>query len=628
MRTTRLLIALLTCLVAMNAAAFRAQAQAASPGLVPPTETYAGKTHAQWLESWFTWMFSIPGTAADFPFMDATGANSGANQSGPVFFFPKSWLGAKGKPPEQRAATVPEGTALFLPFNGYYIDPNPDRDPATIAAENRAALDGWGKQVFKLVVDGQEVPVESGLTSPILHATSVYTLSIPTNAAARSPEVGYGWLPEAVYPFQSYEWFVLHKPLPVGRHVVHVFNNGFIGTPDEWVSDVVWTIDVVSRPLSRDVIATSATEFSGFRDVGGWSYGHRTVSAGASENYDPARDFIPFSGGPAQGDWDGQRQQWNGTAWKAKDGTELAAGSSRLAAANRWTLRRWQASELLEKSPVALKWTLAKADATCGNGVTGALYINGQLVDKATIPFDRADALTRTYYALLTPGDVVDLELRPLGADGTDDLGCDSALMTLSVSTAVPNFPRQPDNKVFLTSLPTRKLELLSQATAHGRSTVNWSSQASATYGIKASGDLVNWTDLASGLPGNPTATRWSEPLTEPAPPARFYRVVEESKTIEGLWVALYEGNGYELIRITLDGDQAVATKLIGDTYIHRGEVTWEADVKTGVGQGQFATDSDFQGRAWGPGTLRITNPDRLTFTFPGGVTFVFRRVD
>jgi len=606
-----------------------AATRAATPSLVPPTETYAGKTHAQWLESWFTWMFSIPGMAEDFPFMDPTGANSGANQSGPVFFFAKSWLGIKGNPPEQRSATVPEGTALFLPFNGYYIDPNPDRDPATITAENRAALNDWGIQVFKLVVDGQEIPVDSSLTSPILHATSVYTLSIPADAAARP--VGYGELPEAVYPFQSYEWFVLLKPLPVGRHVVHLFNNGFIGTPYEWVSDVVWTIDVVPRPFQRSVLATSATEFSGFRDAQGWSYGYRSVSAaGAAENYDPERDFIPFSGGPAQGDWDGQRQQWNGTAWKAEDGTELAAGSSRLAVSNRWTIRRWQASELIEKSPVALKWTLAKGDATCGNGVTGAIYINGQLADKATIAFDQTTVLTRTWHALLAPGDFVDLVLQPLGADGTDDLACDHALMTLSVSTAIPNFPRQPDNKEFLSSLVTPKLEILSQSTAGGRSALNWRSQVSATYGIKASSDLVNWTELASGLPGNPTVTRWSEPPTSPEQPARFYRVVEESKTIEGLWVAFYEGNGYELIRITLDGDQAVATKLIGDTYIRTGEVTWKADVKTGVGQLQFAAGSNFQGRDWLSGTLKITNPDRLTFTDTCGcgVNLAFRRVD
>lgn len=225
--------------------------------------------------------------------------------------------------------------------------------------------------------------------------------------------------------------------------------------------------------------------------------------------------------------------------------------------ANRWTIRRWQASELLEKSPAALKWTLAKADASCGNGVTGALYINGQLADQGTIPFDQADALTRTYHALLAPGDYVDLVLRSLGANGTDDTGCDHALMSLDVSTVISINPRQPDKEFWLPRLPTPKLEVLSQCAANGRHVLNWRSQASATYGIQSSSDLANWTNVASGLPGNPTVTRWSEPLTSPEQPARFYRVAEETKSIEGLWEGLYEPNKSQLVRIKLNGDQA-----------------------------------------------------------------------
>jgi len=617
--------------------ALAAPTQAAAPGLVPPHETYAGKTQAQWLEAWFAWMFSIPGTTAEFPFMDVTGANSSANQNGPVFFFPKSWLGQKGNPPEQRTATVPEGTALFLPFDGNYINPDPERDPAAIAAENRAALQDWVSHVFKLVVDDQEIPIDSSLTSPFLHATPVFSLPVPANAAARSPGLFVG-LPEVVYPFQSHEWFVLLRPLPVGQHVVHISNHGFIGTPNEWVTDIVWTINVVPRRLRRSTLATSATEFSGFRDAQGWSYGYRTVPAtGAAENYDPARDFIPFTGGPVQGAWDGQGQQWNGTAWKMKDGTELAADSARLAAPNRWAIRRWQASELIEKSPVALRWTLAKADATCGNGVTGALYINGQLADKATIAFDQTTVLTRTYHALLAPGDFVDLVLRPLGADGTDDPACDHALMTLSVSTSIPNNPRQPDNRFWLSTLTTPKLEVLSQAAAHGRSTLHWRSQASATYGIKASSDLVNWTDVATGLLGHPTVTTWSEPLASPASPSRFYRVVQETKSIEGLWVGLYDDSN-QMVRVKLDGDQAVATKWIGGSVpysgslnVPAGSVSWEADVNTGAGQMRAAAPGNVNAH-WHPGTLEITSPDRLTFTetLESGEqnAVVFRRVD
>lgn len=608
--------------------ALTATSQAATPSLVPPTETYAGKTHAQWVESWWKWIFNIPGTATEFPFLDSTGANSGVNQSGPVFFLSKSWLGKKGNPPEQRTATVPEDTAILIPFDGIF-SANPARDPARVAAINRTDLQGWTPFAFKLVVDGEEIQIDSSLTSPFLHETSVFSLPVPANAAARSQEAGFGSLPTVVYPFHSLEWIALLKPLPVGEHTLHVYGSDSVGTDHEWVTDVIWTINVVPRPFEQSVLATSATEFSGFRDAEGWSYGYRTVpTTSASENYDPTRDFIPFRGGPGQGSWNGQSQQWNGTAWKTMDGTELAAGSSRLAVPGLWTIRRWQASEMIEKRPVALQWTLAKGDATCGNGVTGALYINGQLADQATIPFDQTTVLTRTWHALLAPGDFVDLVLQPLGADGTEDLACDQALMTLSVSTVIPIYPRQPDNTIWLSTLSTPKLEVLSQSAANGRSALKWRSQASATYGIQVSSDLVNWTDVAKGLSGRPTVTDWSEPLASPGQPARFYRVVQETKSLDGLWVALHRG-GYELSRIKVDGDEVVATRVIGGLGIPSGEGTLKANVKSGVAQIQVAGPG-FVDPEWLPARFRITNPDQLTVndTCSCGINLTFRRVD
>jgi hypothetical protein len=190
---------------------------------------------------------------------------------------------------------------------------------------------------------------------------------------------------------------------------------------------------------------------------------------------------------------------------------------------------------------VSLKWTLAKADAACGNGVTGALYLNGQLADKTTIAFDRATTVTRTYYALLTPGDRVDLVLRSLGPDGTSDTECDNALMTLIVNTTIAPEPRQPDGRLFLTALTTPKFQILSQthSPADHRITLNWRSQASAAYGIEASSDLVNWMKVMTGLRGGPTTTNWSESAADSTPAGRCYRVVQETKTIEGLCEAL-----------------------------------------------------------------------------------------
>jgi hypothetical protein len=381
--------------------------------------------------------------------------------------------------------------------------------------------------------------------------------------------------------------------------------------------------------LRAGVIANSSPEFSGVQGQNGWTYGYRDVPAeGASENYDPDRDFIPFAGGDSQGDWNGSTQQWTGTGWKASDGSEMIGTSSRLAGSTRWTVWRWQASELTQKGPVSLRWTLAKQDITCGNGVTGALFINGQLADKTTIAFDRATTLTRTYYALLCPADRIDLVLRPLGTDGTDDAQCDNTLMTLVVNTTIAPEPKQPNGKLFVSSLTAPKFDILSQtrSAAGDQVTLNWRSLSEATYGVEASGDLVNWTRIKTGLAGSPCQSSLSETLTDPTKGQRFYRVVQEAKTIEGLWVGTGAYPVAELVRVQSNGDQAVATKLIGDINVPAGRISRKANVQTGVGQVQGAHDG-FVDPSWMPATLKINSPDRLTVSGDWG-SLSFRRVN
>lgn len=389
-------------------------------------------------------------------------------------------------------------------------------------------------------------------------------------------------------------------------------------------------------PLKAGVIATSSTEFSGVQSQNGWTYGYREVPAeGASENYDPERDFIPFTGGDSRGDWNGTTQQWNSTGWKTIDGSEVSGPGARSGSSTRWLMRRWQAAELTEKGPVSLRWTLAKQDVTCGNGVTGALFINGQLADKTTIAFDRAATVTRTYYALLCPNDRVDLVLRPLGTDGTDDAQCDGTLTTLIVNTTIVPGPKQPDGKFFVSSLTTPRFQILSQthSAADRRTSLTWRSQAWATYGIEASSDLVSWGKIQTGLAGGPTTTSWSEGIPESAQAGRFYRVAQEAKTIEGLWVARYVsdvsgGTLEELVRVKLTGDQVVATKLIGDNYVTAGNITWEASLTTGAAQAQFA-HLGFVDPSWIPASLKINSPDRITITIPSeNIVQPFRRVD
>ena len=66
------------------------------------------------------------------------------------------------------------------------------------------------------------------------------------------------------------------------------------------------------------------------------------------------------------------------------------------------------------------------------------------------------------FYALITPGDRVDLTLQSLGADGTRNAQCDRTFMSLTVNTTIAPEPKQPNGKLFLTGLPTPQLQVLS----------------------------------------------------------------------------------------------------------------------------------------------------------------------
>jgi len=380
-------------------------------------------------------------------------------------------------------------------------------------------------------------------------------------------------------------------------------------------------------PLSADVIATSSTDFVGGQGQNGWTYGYRDVPAGrASENYDPDRDFIPFVGGEGKGEWNGASQQWTGTAWKAADGSEITGTSTLVATSTRWTIRRWEATGLTEKSPVSLEWSLSKSDTTCGNGVTGALFINGQLADKTTIAFDRATTVTRVYYALLCPADRVDFVLRPHGNNGTEDAQCDNALMALVVNTTITTGnPNQPNGKNFLGSLLTPKFEILSESRSPtgNQVTVNWRSQPAATYGVETSSNLVNWTPIKNGIAGNPCQSSHAETVVNASQEPRFYRVVQESKTLAGLWVGNYDGCCNGLVSITVDENEATAIWTIPpySGFNLNGQIDWQADITTGVGTGLTSGGVV-------PGQLKKLSADRITFSKAGLSANTYRRVD
>ena len=84
---------------------------------------------------------------------------------------------------------------------------------------------------------------------------------------------------------------------------------------------------------------------------------------------------------------------------------------------------------------------------------------------------------------------------------------------------------------------------------------------------------------------------------------------------LTGEWVGYYAGHYDEVIRIVQNGDEAEAVKVTGDDYVPADEITWRANVRTGVGQGQVA-EKEFRNARFIPGRLRVISPDKILFSW------------
>ena len=196
-------------------------------------------------------------------------------------------------------------------------------------------------------------------------------------------------------------------------------------------------------------IARSIEDFSGVQGQGGWSYGYRNATAdGGAKDYDPAANFIAFT-----------EEQFTGALWDlntaaAAPWTELGPENTHPNGSNNgqihWSIRRWTASSLTKVTPLALHWQTRKSNTGGGNGVTGALYINGKQVDSAVIGGTDGVGVFRTFYANVAPGDVIDLINSPTGTDGAHADGSDGSANRLIVDPTLPDVAVQPNGTVFV----------------------------------------------------------------------------------------------------------------------------------------------------------------------------------
>lgn len=210
-------------------------------------------------------------------------------------------------------------------------------------------------------------------------------------------------------------------------------------------------------------LADSKAAFTGVQGENGWRYGYRNLSTdgGADDPYDPVGVFIPFNGGSnVAGAYNGTTQQFNATSavqpmfWLG-DGTAppwIRLGAEFVhpnAGPEMWPMRRYTLTGPAPggQQARAITWRMRKHIAYLGsNGVTGAVYLNGNKLDEATIPLDDSTGIQRTVFVNVPTG-IHNLDL-VLKANGNHN--ADGTWQSLVVSDSIPAAPVQPDGSLFI----------------------------------------------------------------------------------------------------------------------------------------------------------------------------------
>jgi hypothetical protein len=96
---------------------------------------------------------------------------------------------------------------------------------------------------------------------------------------------------------------------------------------------------------------------------------------------------------------------------------------------------------------------------------------------------------------------------------------------------------------------------------------------------------------------------------------------------LSGEWIGFYRGHYDQVIKITQLGEEVVAVKITGDEHVPGGAVTFRANVKTGVGEGQVA-EKEYRNPCFVPGKLEVVTPERIIFTWENCGKVEFRKDD
>ncbi len=184
-------------------------------------------------------------------------------------------------------------------------------------------------------------------------------------------------------------------------------------------------------PIADSFLDWSVT---GTQGEGDWYYGYYNLTTDADRTYS-LDDFIEFEANAwTGGQWDlvvGATGPWTeiGRETTHPNGTNSAPGEEH------WTIRRWVSSH---EGPAAMAWHMREVNLG-GTGVSGYLFLNGQLIDTAAIAGGDGVGITRVRARILKKGDVVELALGPTGLTGDRGDGADGSANRLIISRDIPD---------------------------------------------------------------------------------------------------------------------------------------------------------------------------------------------
>ncbi|MBN1420597.1 MAG: thrombospondin type 3 repeat-containing protein [Planctomycetes bacterium] len=185
-------------------------------------------------------------------------------------------------------------------------------------------------------------------------------------------------------------------------------------------------------------IAHSIDDWSatGTQGENNWAYGYYNLTDDPDSTYS-VDDFQPFS-----------PDAWRGASWRivpesapwTEIGQEYLHPSGANNAEEHWAIRRWISDH---DGEVAVMWHMRKSNPA-GTGVSGYLFVNGQVIDQETIVGSDDIGVNRTKILTIATGDKIDLALGPAGvcADRAD--GSDGSITILGITAELPEEPPHP----------------------------------------------------------------------------------------------------------------------------------------------------------------------------------------